>query len=75
MKAIEQCQTAGRSDASTLTSGYKPSKRHSRHYHNEQALRMIGHILIRQMDAYGKESGDEHDTRYFSCKDVCDTRP
>ena len=36
---------------------------------------MISHILIRQTDAYVKETDYEHDTHYFSCKDVCDVRP
>ena len=58
-----------------LTSRYKPSKCHSRHHHNEQALRMLCHIPLWQLDAYRKETGCEHDTHNLSSKSICNPRP
>ena len=36
---------------------------------------MLSHIPIRQTDADGEEADYEHDTHYFSCKNVCNASP
>ena len=36
---------------------------------------MLSHIPLWQLDAYGKETGCEHNTHDLSCQDICNARP
>jgi hypothetical protein len=72
-KAVRDVGT--REYAGPLTGRDKPSKRHCRHDHDEQALRVIRHIPFRQFYAYGKKAGCEDDTHDLSREDVRYVRP
>lgn len=64
-----------RTDADMLTSRDKPSKCHGRDDHDEQTPCMLSHIPLRQLDAYGEETGCEHDTHNLSRESIRNSRP